>query len=747
MLAPALRRSRRFRAWVRSWRDPRRALVGEAEDFTGPRWRRDLGRYSLFVRPVTHSPHLAVVLVPREPEVRPPAVLALVNVAWAMGWAGLLAMLALGRPLPVVSLRVRFLGMFGASTGTFLVLAGVVGLAFLQESHEAALRRVRESLLDEIRQVDKRREEMRIAYVAAARRVVRDPEILAGLADRGIAHPRLLARCQALFRYGDSDLPLLGAFFLDLRGQATATVSPGLAQVDDGSLVRFYRNILVTLAREEFQAGTGRPPPGDDPVGPEDRALLRGFAALGSNPSVTTEARERLGVAETLSSRHDLVGKIHDLIIVGGLPRFGFLCLWRSSDLEPAILGSAREAFRQAHPGDFFVVCRQARGRLEPLFPPIAPPPALSSLLIRGRSAPAEGIDPETGRLVVAVPSQSFPDIVFAASAAIAPLQTRKVHLAWLGLGLAAGGGLVALVVGTVVWFRVGPPIGRVRQALAAVSAGDFSPRVALARADEIGLLTRTFDHMIAALEVRRRYARLISGPALDALVAAGGVMPTARRVGLVALVSDIRGFTTLCESQPPAVVTALLEAHFTRMTGVIEAHGGRVDRFIGDAIQAVFEEPLDRTARHPVAAGLAMWRAVEALNRERVAAGTFPYRIGIGLARGEAVMGYVGDPDHRFDLALLGTPLPAAAALEAASKSAPGVPLVMDGAVAEWARAAGIPTRVLAAARPLEAFVIDEAAGPDRPEVDRASPVPPGMAARNAGFVPRKGPTPGGSA
>lgn len=110
-------------------------------------------------------------------------------------------------------------------------------------------------------------------------------------------------------------------------------------------------------------------------------------------------------------------------------------------------------------------------------------------------------------------------------------------------------------------------------------------------------------------------------------------------------LFADIRGFTRLCESLPPADVAAFLAEFRTRAARAIEAAGGLVDKFVGDEVMAVFGVPhaaSDDTDR-AVAAARFLAATMLAWSRERGRTGLPPVRIGIGLHRGPVFVGAIG--------------------------------------------------------------------------------------------------------
>ena len=138
------------------------------------------------------------------------------------------------------------------------------------------------------------------------------------------------------------------------------------------------------------------------------------------------------------------------------------------------------------------------------------------------------------------------------------------------------------------------------------------------------------------------------------------------RRV--LVLFSDIRGFTTMSERLPPDELILLLNDFLTHMTRCIERQGGMVDKFIGDAIMAIF--PLDRGSRSAtdaIVAAVAMRDELERFNRQ-LADGLPPLSIGIGLHAGEVVAGLIGSPQKR-EYTVIGDVVNTASRLEGMTK------------------------------------------------------------------------------
>ena len=134
-------------------------------------------------------------------------------------------------------------------------------------------------------------------------------------------------------------------------------------------------------------------------------------------------------------------------------------------------------------------------------------------------------------------------------------------------------------------------------------------------------------------------------------------------------LFSDIRGFTALSEATAPEAVAALLNAYFSRQAGVIFAHAGTLDKFIGDAIMAFWGAPVEHPdhAARAVAAALDMSAALEEMRGELGDLGA-GLEIGIGIHTGSAVVGFIGSND-RLDYTAIGDTVNLASRVEGLTK------------------------------------------------------------------------------
>ncbi|MGD9610626.1 MAG: CHASE2 domain-containing protein [Desulfovibrionaceae bacterium] len=135
-------------------------------------------------------------------------------------------------------------------------------------------------------------------------------------------------------------------------------------------------------------------------------------------------------------------------------------------------------------------------------------------------------------------------------------------------------------------------------------------------------------------------------------------------------LFSDVRGFTSISERLSPTQVAELLHRYFTPMTRIIVAHLGTMDKFIGDAIMAFWNAPLD-VADHPakaVTAALAMAARLDQLNQAFAKDFGFTIASGIGLHKGRVRVGNFGSEDL-FDYTVIGDAVNLASRLEGLTK------------------------------------------------------------------------------
>jgi len=135
-------------------------------------------------------------------------------------------------------------------------------------------------------------------------------------------------------------------------------------------------------------------------------------------------------------------------------------------------------------------------------------------------------------------------------------------------------------------------------------------------------------------------------------------------------LFTDVRGFTSMSESLPPEQVTYIMNKALTAQQYAVQSNGGMVDKYIGDAMMAIFNAPLDQEDHEELAVQTALdiESNMVVLNEELEEQGLPKVVIGIGINSGEAVIGNMGS-DTRFDYTAIGDAVNTAARLESSTK------------------------------------------------------------------------------
>jgi adenylate cyclase len=169
---------------------------------------------------------------------------------------------------------------------------------------------------------------------------------------------------------------------------------------------------------------------------------------------------------------------------------------------------------------------------------------------------------------------------------------------------------------------------------------------------------------------VRNTMARYVAKEVVDKLIASGQDFLDGNSHVATVLFSDIRRFTTLAEAMSPQETVTMLNEYFTSMVEVVFAHGGSLDKYIGDAIMAVFGSALADVsdADHALTVASEMTRELARFNTARRARGLEDIEIGIGIATGEVLAGSLGSR-RRLEYTVIGDNVNLAARLEGANK------------------------------------------------------------------------------
>ena len=154
----------------------------------------------------------------------------------------------------------------------------------------------------------------------------------------------------------------------------------------------------------------------------------------------------------------------------------------------------------------------------------------------------------------------------------------------------------------------------------------------------------------------RSALERFLSPEVVEMVVANPDIRLGGVNQEVTVMFADIRGFTTMSETMEPARVVEILNEYFTRVTDVIFDNGGTLDKYIGDAVMAVFGAPISKgnDAAAAVNSAMQIQRLLIELNRDAAARNWPELRVGIGINTGNAIAGNIGSP-RRLDYTVVG--------------------------------------------------------------------------------------------
>ncbi len=248
--------------------------------------------------------------------------------------------------------------------------------------------------------------------------------------------------------------------------------------------------------------------------------------------------------------------------------------------------------------------------------------------------------------------------IIFAALAAVALTFSLRSGTKWLVAGLAGGAVFwLVLCAAVLVFFSfflpAAPPL------LTWLLCGFAGV------ACDVSLERRERSRLRATLEryVSKDVVREIAENPHSYLQTLGG-----QRKEMVALFSDLKGFTSDAERLDPSEMVTLLNEYFREMVDVVFEHSGTLDKFIGDALMATWggirPASHEENARNAVLAALSMKERLVAINARRKELGIAPWSAGIGISLGPAVFGNIGS-QQRMDMTVIGDTVNLASRIE----------------------------------------------------------------------------------
>ena len=237
--------------------------------------------------------------------------------------------------------------------------------------------------------------------------------------------------------------------------------------------------------------------------------------------------------------------------------------------------------------------------------------------------------------------------------------------------------GLIILVIAVLIGFlfarHLNRQIGGFVTSASALTRLEVAnaPEVPDSRIAELSDAARAFNRMIGALRLFETYVpkQLVLG-----LMQRGETIETSEERLLTIMFTDIRGFSTLAEHMDAGEVADMLNTHFEMLGSAIEAEGGTVDKYIGDAIMAFWgaPEPVPDHAARALRAAAEIQRRVHDDKDRRRAAGLPPLKVRVGLHTGPVIVGNIGSA-NRVNYTVVGDAVNTASRLDSLAKEFAG--------------------------------------------------------------------------
>lgn len=218
--------------------------------------------------------------------------------------------------------------------------------------------------------------------------------------------------------------------------------------------------------------------------------------------------------------------------------------------------------------------------------------------------------------------------------------------------------------------------------ALKTIHSGEFNIQLDTSRSDELGKVALGINQMASGLmqreKIRDLFGRFVNPQIADQVIESledqesSCLTQVGQRKRVAVLMCDIRNFTHIAETIEAEKLVSLLNGYFAEIVGAIQQHNGVVDKFIGDAVMAVFgladDESEEQICRNAVAAAQAMRLRLDSYRKEALHHYGIELNNGIGIHVGDVVAGCIGSRE-RLEYTVMGSTVNMAARIESLCK------------------------------------------------------------------------------
>ena len=231
---------------------------------------------------------------------------------------------------------------------------------------------------------------------------------------------------------------------------------------------------------------------------------------------------------------------------------------------------------------------------------------------------------------------------------------------------------IVVLLLATLFVYFIGVrftrPILEITHAASTIAKGNLNIKLNINTNDEIEHLAYHFNAMVNGLKEKKKMQKFVSGSTMD-MIKSGSMrhnMLGGEYRTLTVLFSDIRGFTAMSEEKKPSEVISIVNFYLNLQAQIIRDNGGDIDKYIGDEIMASFSG--DDATNNAVKSALEIQAMLKKENIKRAKRGETVCEVGIGINRGEVIVGNIGSHEH-MDFTAVGSVVNVASRLCSSAK------------------------------------------------------------------------------